>query len=210
MADAAPTPPLRSRRPSPLAAALLGWLVPGLGHLYAGRGRKGLYFFAVIGATYVGGLLLADFRCVSWERDPFWFAAQSVAAGPTALVAWLTRDLPIDRRIPTFDVGLLYVSVASLLNAVAVADALGLVDERLIAAAAEDARAAEEAARLAAVPAAASAAGDPGLAPPFPAPLPGAPFPPAGQPPTEPPPPPAGEPPRLPRADLPDLGTSPP
>ena len=80
MADAAPPPPLRSRRPSPLAAALLGWLVPGLGHLYVGRGTKGLYFFAVIAATYLGGLLLADFRCVSWERDPFWFAAQGVAA----------------------------------------------------------------------------------------------------------------------------------
>jgi hypothetical protein len=117
-------------------------VLPGLGHAYVGRPRKGLFLFAVILGTYVGGLLLAEFRCVSWERDPFWFAAQGVAAGPTALVAWLTRDLSIDRRIPTFDVGLLYVSVASLLNAVAVADALGVVDERLAAADAEDAAAA--------------------------------------------------------------------
>jgi hypothetical protein len=138
MIDAAPPPPLRPRRPSPAVAALLGWVVPGLGHAYVGRPGKGLFLAAVVLATYLLGLVLAEFRCVSWERYPFWFAGQAVAAGPTALVAWLTKDLAIDHRIPLLDVGLLYVSVASLLNAVVVADALGLVDEQCAAADAYD------------------------------------------------------------------------
>jgi hypothetical protein len=221
MIDAAPTPPLRPRRPSPVLAALLGWIVPGLGHAYVGRPKKGLFLFAVILSTYGAGLVLAEFRCVSWERDPFWFAAQSVAAGPTALVAWLARDLPMDRRIPTFDVGLLYVSVASLLNAVAVADALGLVDDRWAAAAENEA---EEARREAAIRAAAlagatafddpAATAGPDVVPP---PLPPA-LPPhlgttlgsaaADAPPTDAPKPPPRSP-LLPRADLPDYGGAP-
>jgi TM2 domain-containing membrane protein YozV len=203
--DAAPTPPLPSRRPSPLLAALLGWVLPGLGHVYAGRPRKGLFLFAVIVSTYLGGLVLAEFRCVSWERDPFWFAAQGVAAGPTALVAWLTRDLAVDRLVPTFDVGLLYVSVASLLNAVAVADALGIVDE-------QGAALAEHEAENARIEAALRAAALEGATPPE---ATHPPVPPKAPPHAPPPSPPPGEaappshPGLLPRADLPDFGGTP-
>ena len=142
-----------------MLAAALGWVVPGLGQAYVGRPAKGLFFLAVVLATYAAGLLLSDFRCVNVDREPVWFAAQALAAGPTAVVAWLTRDLEVVRRIATYDAGILYCAVAALLNAVVVADALGTVDEiDREASAVEEAERAQEVARLAAEAAARAAA----------------------------------------------------
>jgi hypothetical protein len=41
---------------NPGLAALLAWLVPGLGHLYQGRTAKGLLFFVTILGTFAFGL----------------------------------------------------------------------------------------------------------------------------------------------------------
>ena len=143
--------PRRLPRKSAALAAVLGWILPGLGQAYVGRPGKGFFFFAVVLATYAAGLLLADFRCVNVDREPVWFAAEALAAGPTAAVAWLTRNLEVVQRIATYDAGILYCAVAALLNAVVVADALGTVDDiDREASAVEEAERAQEEARLAA------------------------------------------------------------
>jgi TM2 domain-containing membrane protein YozV len=56
------TPPinLRDRR----IAALLAWLVPGLGHFYQGRRFKAIVFFVCIFGTYSYGLALGEGRVV--------------------------------------------------------------------------------------------------------------------------------------------------
>ena len=122
---------------------LLGWIVPGLGHLFVGRPGKALLYFVLVVATYALGLRFAEFLCVNRAREPYWFLGQALAGGPTAAVLHLTRDFQMTHRVPFYDLGLLYTTAAGLLNAVAVADALGLADER---------RAAREAARVAAPP----------------------------------------------------------
>ena len=129
MTTDAPAPYSVPWRASAGLAAFLGWIVPGLGHVLLGRPVKALLFFGMILGTYAFGLWLADWRCVNYERDKVWFIAQSFAAGPTALTAWLTQDLTLSRVIPRFDVGQLYVGVAALLNAIAVADAIGTAQE---------------------------------------------------------------------------------
>jgi TM2 domain-containing membrane protein YozV len=129
MSSRDPAEPPADPSPSAALAAALGWLVPGLGQVYVGRPAKGLLYLLVIGSTYFVGLALAGWTCVNPERDPIWFVAQALAGGPTALTAWLTRGLEATQRLPTYDVGLLYVTVAALLNAVAVSDALGTVNE---------------------------------------------------------------------------------
>ena len=129
MNDAGSAIPWRAPRKSAALAAVLGWILPGLGQMYVGRPGRGVYFLVVVLATYAAGLILGDFRCVSYEREPIWFLAEALAAGPTAAVAWLTRDAEVTHRIASYDAGLLYCAVASLLNAVVVADALGVVDE---------------------------------------------------------------------------------
>src|SRR5262245_6115619 len=141
----------RSRlRDSASLAALLGWVVPGLGHLWVGRAGKALHYFVVIGAAWALGLWLTDGLGVSYERHPIWLAAEAWLAGPTLAAAWATKDLTPLHRVDTFDVGQLYLAVSSLLNLVAVADAIGIADLR--------AAARRRAARAAAVAAAAAAA----------------------------------------------------
>jgi len=52
----------------PALAALLAWLVPGLGHLYQGRLAKAVLFFVCIMGTFVYGLYLGSGPEVGWGR----------------------------------------------------------------------------------------------------------------------------------------------
>jgi hypothetical protein len=49
-------------------AALLAWLVPGLGHIYQGRTAKGVLFFVCLVSTFVYGCYLGGSSKVGWGR----------------------------------------------------------------------------------------------------------------------------------------------
>ena len=51
---------------NPALAALLAWLVPGLGHLYQGRTRKGLLYMGCILGLYLVGFTLGRGQVVYW------------------------------------------------------------------------------------------------------------------------------------------------
>lgn len=59
-AEEAPEVELRN----PRMAMFLGWLLPGLGHLYQGRTGKGLLFMITILSTFAYGMYLGDGRVV--------------------------------------------------------------------------------------------------------------------------------------------------
>jgi hypothetical protein len=52
----------------PALAALLAWLVPGLGHLYQGRYVKAMLFFVFILGTFLFGLYLGSSNELGWGR----------------------------------------------------------------------------------------------------------------------------------------------
>lgn len=118
-----------SARP-PLVVALLGWIVPGAGHLFLGRPGKALLYFVLVVGTFALGLRFAEFLCVHRVREPYWLLGQALCGGPTAVVLRLTQGYELTHRVPFYEVGLLYTTAAGLLNAVAIADALGIADER--------------------------------------------------------------------------------
>ena len=73
-----------SRTPIPLKnptiAAVLAWLVPGLGHWYQGRRGKAVLYAACILGLYLTGLALGEGKIVYWKwinplRDPENFRA---------------------------------------------------------------------------------------------------------------------------------------
>lgn len=45
-------------RANPAVCALLAWLVPGAGHLFLGRWRRGLLFLALVGVALAVGIAL--------------------------------------------------------------------------------------------------------------------------------------------------------
>ena len=126
LSDARPERALRIPSPrSPWTAAILGWLCPGLGQVYAGRPDKALMMLVAIGGLYVWGLFLTAYTCVNPEEYGLEFVAHALIGGPTAITLYLTQGLQSDTFLPYFEVGRLYVAIAGLLNVVSVSDALG-------------------------------------------------------------------------------------
>jgi hypothetical protein len=111
------------------AAFLAAWLVPGAGHLVMGKWKKGLFFFALLGAAYAFGMHIAGWRPVSFDDNPFYFVGQ-YGSGATYLFAKLRGAekaiLRDDIHPSWFDPGLLYVCVVGLLNLVIMLNILDL------------------------------------------------------------------------------------
>ncbi|MCE9631972.1 MAG: hypothetical protein K8S94_14815 [Planctomycetia bacterium] len=79
----------------PAVAALLSWLVPGLGQIYQGRRFKGVVFMAILLTAFVTGMWLGGGRVVyaSWKPgEKRWaFLCQAgigAAAIPAMLQSW--------------------------------------------------------------------------------------------------------------------------
>lgn len=136
----------------PVVAAVLGWLVPGLGHIYQGRTRKGVLFMVTILSTFFYGLFISEGRAVyaSWvdgdKRLPY---LCQVCVGLPALPALVQTYLVRNGHEPLFggimappadiaqlndlwkklnrqlDLGTVYTMIAGLLNVLAVYDAYG-------------------------------------------------------------------------------------
>lgn len=111
----------------PFIAIALAWLVPGLGHLFLGRPRKALFFFLALTLTYLAGYILADFRFVRMEDNPFYHVGRW-GSGMTWLATWLIRDNGPRGFSPHefYEPGLLYMCAAGLLNVVLVLNIVGL------------------------------------------------------------------------------------
>ncbi|MGQ0614851.1 MAG: DUF6677 family protein [Planctomycetaceae bacterium] len=128
-------PPRGPTTPAPLPgvsaeqtmlAVILGWGVPGLGHIAIGQRAKGWLYFWVITLLFAAGVFLAEGRNLSYERDHLYFFAYGWNAGATALGWVLTNNLALDHEIPFLQIGFLYSAVAGLLNLVALMDLVGL------------------------------------------------------------------------------------
>ena len=116
-ADAAAAPK------EPALAAALSWLVPGAGHLYVGNRFRALFFFASINLLYLGGLLLGQGLVVNREKYFYYWAGQLLNGGLTILCTWLTSGWRVQESVPLLDLGLLYTTVAGLLNVLAILSA---------------------------------------------------------------------------------------
>jgi TM2 domain-containing membrane protein YozV len=86
-------------------AAVLGWVVPGLGQIVIGERRRGIYAMIGVIGLFLTGLLIGGLDCVDKDEDRLWFAGQ-VAAGPIALVAAYGNNAflkqgPPESKVPT-------------------------------------------------------------------------------------------------------------
>jgi hypothetical protein len=121
---------LKSRaatRPSSPATVFLAvvatWIVPGLGHWLLGRRGKGLLYFGLITFTFLFGMLLADFRNVRTDDDfQLYFLGEALYGGLAFPALWLTRGLELVRAQPRLDVGLLFSTVAGIMNVCVMVD----------------------------------------------------------------------------------------
>lgn len=132
--------------------AVGAWLLPGLGHIALGQTRRGLIVAVTILTLWVGGLLIGGLGVINRGIDhaPFVWIGQYMM-GPSLLVdlahrrAWIGPDAgplsgyhgeePTLRYRPSFgranEHGVLFTSVAGLLNLMAVLDVLYIDDRTL-------------------------------------------------------------------------------
>jgi hypothetical protein len=106
----------------PFVAWLVGWLVPGAGHLYLGQRARGLVLGTTLIACFAAGVLLGGRATVSREHPEYLILQWG--AGLPAAAAWAAgdpspSDVPVSRR----ELGTLYTLVPALLNVVAALDA---------------------------------------------------------------------------------------
>ena len=104
---------------------LLGWLVPGGGHLWLGRTTKGLVFLAALPAMFVIGLALEGRLFPFAPSEPLvaLAAVADVASGLPYLIAH-TLGYGVGRAVAlTYDYGNAFLITAGLLNALVIVDA---------------------------------------------------------------------------------------
>ncbi len=134
----------RHRPASPkwnFAAAFLGWLLPGLGHFILGQPQRAVVLGTTIGTLWLTGLLIGGLSVIDRNDHPAWFLGQMLIA--PSFVANETRqrlvaehtaaDLSFDPHDnppfePAFarahEQGILFTSLAGLLNLLAMIDVL--------------------------------------------------------------------------------------
>jgi hypothetical protein len=121
-----------AKRSTPAAPAkplwlvyLLGWLVPGGGHLWLGRTTKGLVFLVALPAMFVIGLALEGRLFPFAPSEPLvaLAAVADVASGLPYLIA-NTLGYGVGRAVAlTYDYGNAFLITAGLLNALVIVDA---------------------------------------------------------------------------------------
>lgn len=114
-------------------AALLAWLVPGLGHLYTGRWLRGFAFAAIVLALVVGGCSL-DGKLWRPAGNPFVAGPGPVSALLTALSVGM--GLPYAALVVSgyrgvitargYEYGTTFLLTAALMNLLLVFDARDL------------------------------------------------------------------------------------
>ena len=118
--------PPAERRYSPVTALLCvvaTWLVPGLGHWLLGRRGKGLLYAGVLTATFLIGLVLAEFRAVRSDDEFFlYLLGEGLCAGLAFPSLWLTQDLLLVADYPRLEVGRLFCTVAGIMNVCVMVD----------------------------------------------------------------------------------------
>ena len=114
---------LSHRGPRYALAVVLGWALPGLGHVILGRPYKGAVLFLLLAATYLTGLTLIGWHTISFDDNPFYYIGQYGSGVTWAMTSVLGGEKPYPHSgwpIAWYDPGLLYVSAPGLLNLVIV------------------------------------------------------------------------------------------
>lgn len=117
-----------------IQAGILAWLVPGAGHWLLGLRGMAWVFFLAIGGSYLVGMLVGGVKTSVDPQGNFWlFLAELGVGGFTTIFYLIAASLPTQpvwvpseyvSYFPGQDIAQIYLSVAGLMNAIAVLDAI--------------------------------------------------------------------------------------
>ncbi len=107
-----------------LIVGLMGWLVPGAGHLVIKEKKHAIIIFAAIVLTFATGLYIGSIGIINPVGAKPWYVAQLMNSPAVAALGQLTRtgDYPVYGR-PN-EIGQIYTSIAGLLNLLCIVNAV--------------------------------------------------------------------------------------
>jgi hypothetical protein len=120
--------------PINFTAIVLGWLLPGLGHVSVGQKRRGFLIMGGVLFLVFCGALVGGIDAVDHKKDGLWFIAQ-VWCGPVVVALDLFNQtfiapLPIADKVTLVglshanEMGTLFIAMAGLMNFVVLLDVI--------------------------------------------------------------------------------------
>lgn len=121
------------------AAALLAWLVPGLGHWFLGQRTRAIVFFVTTTVTFWTGVAVGGVKStVNPGENGWWFAAQ-LCMGAQSTVAWgagahVAKAYPAEQQVKytayysSDNIAVVYTGITGLLNLLIIIDAIARAD----------------------------------------------------------------------------------
>lgn len=97
---------------------VLGWLVPGLGHLILGRRLRAAVFFGVISVSFVVGILLQGELILPKAGDPLSYVAAIATIG-NGIPFFAAKYFGLGQGVTTsvsFDFGKTFLLTAGMMN----------------------------------------------------------------------------------------------
>ncbi len=109
-----------------LIVGLLGWFLPGAGHLLLKEEKRALIIFATITLTFCVGLYVGSIGVIDPVGAKAWYVAQIMNSPLVAVLGHLTAGggFPVYGR-PS-EIGRIYTGVAGLLNLLCIINAVYL------------------------------------------------------------------------------------
>ncbi len=120
--------------PINFTAIVLGWLLPGLGHVSVGQKRRGFLIMGGVLFLVFCGALVGGIDAVDHNKDGLWFIAQvwcgPVVVGIDLLNQTFIAPLPIADKVTLVglshanEMGTLFIAMAGLMNFVVLLDVI--------------------------------------------------------------------------------------
>ena len=107
-----------------LIVGLMGWFVPGAGHLLLKEKKHAIIIFATIALTFATGLYIGSIGIINPVGAKPWYVAQIMNSPAVAFLGQMTRtgDYPVYGR--PGEIGQIYTSIAGLLNLLCIVNAV--------------------------------------------------------------------------------------
>ena len=115
--------PERCRGIDPPLAAMVTWLLPGLGQFLQGRRARGLVIFVLLVGLMILGSILAEGSNLDRERHFYYWAGQFLLGLPAVVAEFFHGHPRLTHDITYADAGVVLACVAGMLNVLAMLDA---------------------------------------------------------------------------------------
>ncbi len=118
--------------PAPAVAATATFLVPGAGQLLQGRRGRGLLIFVSLVGLFVIGCVLAEGANLDRERHFYYWAGQFLLGLPAIAAEFAHGHPMVTSDIAYADAGVVLGCVAGMLNVLAMLDAYGWSEAKIL------------------------------------------------------------------------------